>query len=287
MTNGNMENTESSDVCRKAAHVVAQPPDRQVLSPDEMRPMLHTLREQQVELQCRVAQLTARLETANREMDALMYAVSHDLCAPLRGMEGWGQAFLDDFGDPLEEEAQAYIRRICSESRLMEQRIDALLKLAQLAREEMRSERVNLSAIARTVADRLHEREPERAVEFSIQPDLSAFGDPRLLEITLMNLLGNAFKFTGKTSQARIVFGQTDVQGQRAFFVRDNGAGFDMAFASKLFGPFQRMHKASEFPGTGIGLAVVQRLIHRHIGRVWAEAHVNQGATFYFTLGER
>jgi len=252
-----------------------------------MRQMLHTLVERQGELLCRVAQLTARLETANKELDHLTYAVSHDLCAPLRGIDGWSQAFLEDFGGPLEGDSLAYIHRICSESRRMGQRIDALLQLTSLAREEMRSERVNLSAITRTVAARLHESEPERAVDFVIQPDLSAIGDPRLLEITLTNLLGNAFKFTGKTSRARIEFGQTDVQGQRTFFVRDNGSGFDMVFAKKLFGPFQRMHKASDFPGTGIGLAVVQRLIHRHIGRVWAEAHVNQGATFFFTLGEQ
>lgn len=290
MTNDKVESVETSDVCGKAA-CCAVPPlaDRQVLSPDDMRQMLHTLGEQQGELQRRVAQLTARLETANRELDDLTYAVSHDLCAPLRGIEGWSQAFLEDFGGPLalEGEALAYIHRICSESRSMGQRIDALLQLARLAREEMRSERVNLSSVARTVVARLQESEPERAVEFTIQPDLSAVGDPKLLEITLRNLLGNAFKFTGKTNPARIEFGQADVQGQRAFFVRDNGAGYDMTFSKKLFGAFQRMHSASDFPGTGIGLATVQRLIHRHGGRVWSEAHINQGATFYFTLGER
>jgi signal transduction histidine kinase len=150
-----------------------------------------------------------------------------------------------------------------------------------------RSEGKPVSAIAWTVAGSLQEAQPDRQVEFVIQPGLNANGDPRLLEIALTNLLGNAFKFTGKTPQARIQFGQTEVEGQRAFFVRDNGAGFDMALANKLFGAFQRMHKASDFPGTGIGLATVQRIVHRHGGRIWAEAAVDQGATFYFTLEER
>ncbi|MBF8284954.1 MAG: multi-sensor signal transduction histidine kinase, partial [Anaerolineales bacterium] len=151
---------------------------------------------------------------------------------------------------------------------------------------EMRQEPVNLSALAQALAARLQEAEPGRQVEFNIQAGLSARGDASLLEAVLSNLLSNAFKFTSQRAQARIEFGQTETRGQRAFFVRDNGAGFDMAYAQKLFGAFQRLHKASEFPGTGIGLATVQRVIHRHGGRVWAEAGVNQGATFYFTLEE-
>ncbi len=161
--------------------------------------------------------------------------------------------------------------------------IDDLLQLSRITRAEMHTERVDLSAIARSIAARLQEGEPQRQVEFIIQNGLSAIGDAHLLEVMLTNLLSNAFKFTGKTADARIEFGL--IQGERrVFFVRDNGAGFDMAYAKKLFGAFQRMHKDSEFPGTGIGLATVQRIINRHGGRVWAESAVNQGATFFFTL---
>jgi PAS domain S-box-containing protein len=228
----------------------------------------------------------AQLEAANKELEAFSYSVSHDLRAPLRGIDGWSLALLEDYGDALDEQGRQYLGRVRSETQRMGRLIDDMLQLSRVTRAEMRQEPVNLSALAQALAARLQEAEPGRPVEFNIQAGLSARGDASLLEAALSNLLSNAFKFTGKTPQARIEFGQTEIQGERAFFVRDNGAGFGMAYAQKLFGAFQRLHKASEFPGTGVGLATVQRVIHRHGGRVWAEAGVNQGATFYFTLEE-
>ncbi len=226
------------------------------------------------------------LRKANDELEAFSYSVSHDLRAPLRGIDGWSQALLEDYGDQLNEQGKSYIKRVRSETQRMGTLIDDLLQLSRLTRVEMRREQVNLSAIAQSIAAHLQESEPQRQVKFKIQKGLSAKGDAHLLEAALTNLLSNSFKFTGKTLQARIEFGQVEMENQRVFFVRDNGAGFDMAFAKKLFGAFQRMHKASEFPGTGVGLAIVQRIIHRHGGRVWAESAVNEGATFYFTLEE-
>ena len=239
-----------------------------------------------VELEQRVTQRTAQLEAANKELDAFSYSVSHDLRAPLRGIDGWSLALLEDYGSQLDGQAKTYLERVRSEAQRMGQLIDDLLQLSRLTNTEMNPRKVNLSALAGTIADRLQKAQPERKVEFVIQPRLNANGDARLLEIALTNLLGNAFKFTGKTPQARIQFGQTEVEGRRAFFVGDNGAGFDMALAKKLFGAFQRMHKTSDFPGTGVGLTTVQRIVHRHGGRIWAEAAVDQGATFYFTLEE-
>jgi PAS domain S-box-containing protein len=226
----------------------------------------------------------AQLEAANKELEAFSYSVSHDLRAPLRGIDGWSLALLEDYHDALDEQGRQYLDRVRSETQRMGQLIDDMLQLARVTRAEMHKAPVNLSALAQTIAAHLQETEPGRPVAFNIQLGLSAQGDASLLEVALSNLLSNAFKFTGKTPQARIEFGQTEIQGERAFFVRDNGAGFDMAYAQRLFGAFQRLHKTSEFPGTGIGLATVQRVIHRHGGRVWAEAGVNQGATFYFTL---
>ena len=193
---------------------------------------------------------------------------------------------LEDYGSQLDGKAKTYLERVRSETQRMGQLIDDLLKLSRLTSAEISIKRVNLSAMASTIAGQLQKEQPERQVEFVIQPGLNANGDGQLLEIALTNLLGNAFKFTGKTPQAHIQFGQTQVESQRAFFVRDNGAGFEMAMAKKLFGAFQRMHKASDFPGTGVGLTTVQRIVHRHGGRIWAEAVVDQGATFYFTLEE-
>jgi PAS domain S-box-containing protein len=231
-------------------------------------------------------QRAAQLEAANKELEAFSYSVSHDLRAPLRGIDGWSLALLEDYGSQLDGQAKTYLERVRSETQRMGQLIDDLLQLSRLTSAEMGIKKVNLSVMAGTIADQLQKSQPERQVEFIIQPGLYANGDPRLLEIALTNLLGNAFKFTGKIPQALIQFGQTEVEGKRAFFVHDNGAGFDMALAKKLFGAFQRLHKASDFPGSGVGLSTVQRIVHRHGGRVWAEAAVNQGATFYFTLEE-
>jgi PAS domain S-box-containing protein len=236
------------------------------------------------ELEQRVRERTVQLETTNKELEAFSYSVSHDLRAPLRGIDGWSQALLEDYHDKLDEQGRQYIERVRSETQRMGHLIDDMLKLSRVTRAEMTRERVDLSALAQAIAERLKDNEPRRQVDFNIQAGLTAQGDSYLLEVALANLLDNAFKFSGKRAEARIEFGQTESQGQRVFFVRDNGAGFDMAYSQKLFGTFQRMHKATEFPGTGVGLATVQRVVHRHGGRVWAEAEVERGATFYFTL---
>jgi light-regulated signal transduction histidine kinase (bacteriophytochrome) len=226
------------------------------------------------------------LETANQELEAFAYSVSHDLRAPLRGIDGWSLALLEDYHDQLDPQARQYLDTVRAEAQRMGQLIDDMLQLSRVTRSDMQSIPIDLSAMAQTVAARLQTEQPVRQVELVIQPGLAARGDPRLLEIVLTNLFSNALKFTGPRLTPRIEFGQTEIEDRQAFFVRDNGVGFDMAFAQKLFGAFQRLHKLSEFPGTGIGLATVQRIIHRHGGRAWAEAQVGQGATFYFTLEE-
>jgi PAS domain S-box-containing protein len=238
------------------------------------------------ELEQRVRQRTAQLESANTELEAFAYSVSHDLRAPLRGIDGWSLALMEDYHDQLDAQARQYLEFVRTEAQRMGQLIDDMLQLSRVTRSDMQSGRVDLSALAQTVTTRLRAEQPGRQVELVIQPGLVATGDSRLIEIVLTNLFSNAWKFTGRRPTARIEFGRTEVEGRQAFFVHDNGVGFDMTFAQKLFGAFQRMHKLSEYPGTGIGLATVQRIVHRHGGRVWAEAQVDQGATFYFTLEE-
>jgi len=238
------------------------------------------------ELEERVKDRTIQLEASNRELEAFCYSVSHDLRAPLRGIDGWSMALLEDYRDKLDEQGCRYLERVRYDTQRMGRLIDDLLLLSRVARGQIQRSLVDLTAIAQSVAARLQEAEPERPVEFTAQAGLTAQGDARLLEIVLSNLLGNAWKFSGRRPLARVEFGRTNVDGRPAYFVRDNGVGFDMTYAQKLFGAFQRMHKESEFPGTGIGLATVRRVIHRHGGRVWAEAQVDRGATFYFTLEE-
>ena len=206
------------------------------------------------------------------------------LRAPLRGIDGFSQALLEDYVDKLDAEGQGYLRRVQAASRHMGQLIDDLLKLSRVTRAEAYHETVELSALAQMVATELQQQEPERQVEFVITEGRTARGDARLLRVVLENLMGNAWKFTSKHPHARIEFGDAQYNGNRAYFVRDDGVGFDMAYADKLFGAFQRLHSVSEFEGTGIGLASVQRIIHRHGGRVWAEGEVDKGAAFYFTL---
>jgi signal transduction histidine kinase len=280
-------------------------------------------------LEQRVRDRTAELEIANRELEAFSYSVSHDLRSPLRAMDGFSMALLEDCAGKLDATAQDHLRRIRGGSQRMAELIDDLLQLSRVTRAELRRERVDLSALAGTVGLELHKAQSERTVEFTIADGLVGEGDARLLRVVLENLLGNAWKFTGKTPQAKIEFGVTNgecrvasgekrdecrvesdetggegrgASGEKGdpithhpspithasspvtFFVRDNGAGFDMAYAGKLFGAFQRLHSTTEFPGTGIGLATVQRIIHRHGGRVWAEGSVGRGATFYFTM---
>jgi PAS domain S-box-containing protein len=237
------------------------------------------------ELEQKVNDRTAQLEAANKELEAFAYSVSHDLRAPLRGIDGFSQALLEDYSDKLDAEGQDHLRRVRAASQRMGRLIDHLLQLSRMTRLAMHRDTVDLSTIASRVVAELQAAEPARRVEICVTPGLSANGDIHLLEMVLVNLLGNAWKFTSKTENARIEFGVTEHEGQRAFFVRDNGAGFDMAYADRLFGAFQRLHSNEEFPGTGIGLATVQRIIRRHGGQIWAESAVGSGAVFFFTLG--
>jgi PAS domain S-box-containing protein len=223
-------------------------------------------------------------EAANRELEAFSYSVAHDLRAPLRGMNGFAQVLLDNYKDKLDSEGQDWLAEIVLNAKKMGELIDGLLALARVTRSELRAERVDLSAIVREVASRLRALSPDRAVEVDVEEDIWAHVDARLARALVENLLDNAWKFTQNEPRPRIEFGRTQKDGALACFVRDNGAGFNMAYARKLFAPFQRLHSVSEFPGTGIGLATVQRIVHRHEGRVWAEGIVDGGATFYFTL---
>jgi protein-histidine pros-kinase len=225
-------------------------------------------------------------ETANRELEAFSYSVAHDLRAPLRGIDGFSMALLEDHSGQLDAQGKGYLNRIRQSAQFMAQLIENLLMLAQVTQSELRRERVDLSRLAQGAAARLQEAQPQRQAEIVIADGLLAHGDGRLLGIVFDNLVGNAWKFTANRSKARIEFGRSQNDGQPAYFVSDDGAGFDMAHASKLFGVFQRLHTAGEFEGTGIGLATVQRIIRRHGGRIWAEGRVDRGATFYFTLPE-
>jgi PAS domain S-box-containing protein len=225
-------------------------------------------------------------EAANRELEAFNYSVAHDLRAPLRGIDGFSQLLLEDYGGVLDAEGQHYLRRVRDAAQHMGRLIDSLLGLARLTRVNVRRERVDLSGLARATADGLKESEPDRVVEFVIGDGFTEKGDGALLGAAIENLLNNAWKFTRNQPNARIEFGSTQDGGQTTYFVRDNGAGFDMAFASKLFGVFQRLHTTSEFEGTGVGLATVQRIVRRHGGRVWGEGKVGEGACFHFTFGD-
>nr|AOR51146.1 histidine kinase [uncultured bacterium pAY4-1]AOR51206.1 histidine kinase [uncultured bacterium pAY4-2] len=238
------------------------------------------------ELEERVRDRTAQLAAANQELDAFAYSVSHDLRAPLRGIDGFSLALVEDFGDALSAEGKDYLRRIRAGCGRMGTLIDDLLYLSRLARNPLRREVVDLSLLARQVADELQQLDPARQIDWVIAPELLTVADPSLIRAVLDNLLGNAWKFTGKQGQARIEFGGFMQGDEEVYFVKDNGAGFDMLYADKLFKVFQRLHKVEEFDGSGIGLATVQRVIQRHGGRVWAQGEIGQGATFYFSLRE-
>jgi len=236
------------------------------------------------ELEQRVLERTAELQAVNKELEAFAYSVSHDLRAPLRSVEGFSQILLEDYVDSLDEEGQDYLRRVRAASQRMAHLIEDILALSRITRREMCREEVDLSALVREVAAELEQCDPERQVAFVIQEGVIVHGDAGLLRAVLENLVGNAWKFTAHHPRANIEFGVTRQNGKSAYFVRDDGAGFDMAYAEKLFMAFQRLHSVTEFEGTGIGLATVQRIIHRHGGRVWAEGAVEHGATFYFTV---
>ncbi len=229
-------------------------------------------------------QRAVQLEAVNRELEAFSYSVSHDLRAPLRAIDGFSQMLLEDYAGNLDAEGRNSLQRVRAAARKMGALIDDMLKLSRVTRAELTLEEVNLSEMARDIAQDLRRQEPERDGDFVIAAELRVQGDARLLRIALQNLLDNAWKFTRGKTGVRIVFDAVLDEDKHTYFVRDNGAGFDMTYADKLFGAFQRLHDVREFPGAGIGLATVQRVIHRHGGRIWAESTVNEGATFYFTL---
>ena len=235
------------------------------------------------QLEHRVLERTSELEAANRELEAFSYSVSHDLRAPLRSIDGFSQALLEDYGSQLDGDGQDYLHQVRSATQRMAELIDDLLTLARVARHSISHELVDLSSLADAIVQDLQAAHPDREVTWEIEPGLCATGDIHLLRVMLENLLGNAWKFTSRKPHATIAFGRTHGE-EEAYFVRDDGAGFDMAYADKLFSPFQRLHKQSEFDGTGVGLATVQRIVHRHGGQAWAEAAPDHGATIYFSL---
>jgi signal transduction histidine kinase len=263
--------------------------------------MLSEIQRQQATLEERVRERTQALEersreleaqereldATNKELEAFSYSVSHDLRAPLRAIDGFSKILLAECSSQLDEQGMHYLERVRAGTQRMGSLIDDLLELSRVSRRELDRREIDLSALGHLVIDELTRLRPERHVEWRIQPGLRTFADSRLMTIALENLLGNAWKFTAHRSDACVEMGQTADAGETVFFVRDNGAGFDMKYAGKLFGAFQRLHADSEFEGTGIGLATVQRIIHRHGGRVWAEAVKGKGAQFYFTLGDR
>jgi PAS domain S-box-containing protein len=230
-------------------------------------------------------QYTRELEFANNELESFSYSVSHDLKAPLRALDGFSEAVLSEYGDKLDKTGKDYLKRVRKASQSMGQLIDAILKLSRVGRAEMYEEKVNLSDMAHSIVEELKASQPGRQAEFIITPGIRVNGDIQLLRILLQNLLENAWKFTAKCQVASIELGVNEKNGERVYFIKDNGVGFDMKYAAKLFQPFQRLHPNSEFSGTGIGLATVQRVVHRHRGSIWPQSEIGKGTTFYFTLG--
>ncbi len=228
--------------------------------------------------------VNTQLFAANKELEAFSYSVSHDLRAPLRTIDGFSHALLEDCADRLDDDGKAHLNRIRAATQRMGLLIDDLLNLSRLSRAELHTQSLDISALASTIACDLQKAQPERQIELRIEKGLKATADPGLLRVVLENLLSNAWKFTSKRQSAHIEFGMAVGSGAPAFFIRDDGAGFDPAYADRLFGVFQRLHGMTEFPGTGVGLATVQRIVQRHGGRIWAESAVGRGATFYFTL---
>jgi light-regulated signal transduction histidine kinase (bacteriophytochrome) len=241
-------------------------------------------KELQSELDARVRQRTEQLGTVVEELEAFCYSVSHDLRAPLRAIDGFSQALVEEYDAKLDDNGRSYLNFVSESAQRMSQLIDDLLKLSRLGRGDVRRGPLDLSELAREVVDQLEISEPERQVSWQIEDAIPAVGDASLLRTVLENLLGNAFKFTGRSAEPVIKFGCAMQGTQNVYFVEDNGVGFDMKHAGALFGAFRRLHTEAEFPGNGVGLASVQRIIHRHGGRIWAEAEVGRGARFCWTL---
>ncbi len=227
---------------------------------------------------------TRELEQSNRELEAFSYSVSHDLRAPLRAISGFGALLRAESGSAMGVQGRHYLERIIAGTVRMSALIDDLLELGRVSRIEITRQALDLTVLATQIAGRLRERWPDRRVDVEIEPRLVALGDLKLMEVVIENLLENAWKFTGGRAVGQIRIGKVVERGEHAFFVSDNGVGFDPQYAENLFGVFQRLHAASDFPGTGVGLATVHRILQRHGGRIWAEAKADQGATFYFTL---
>lgn len=232
----------------------------------------------------RLSEASIALAAANDELEAFSYSVAHDLRAPLRGIQGFSQAVIEDYSDKVDARGRDYLQRVSAAAVRMSALIDDLLQLSRISRAGLVRGSVDLSALVGAIALELQQEWPGRTVEMVIAGGVHASGDSQLLRIALENLLGNAWKFTSKVAQPRVEFGRTVTDGNETFYVRDNGAGFDAAYAGRLFSPFQRLHAERDFPGTGIGLATVQRVVRRHGGRIWAEGQPDAGATFYFTL---
>ena len=277
--------TDMSATLEKGAHELRTSNEDLASEVVQRRWAEEQLRDANENLEIRVQERTRALKSANQELEAFSYSVSHDLRAPLRAMDGFSQALMEDYSATLDAGGKKYLSRIVQNSQRMGDLIDDPLELSRITRREMRREPVDLSEMAQGIIEKLRQTETERQVSAVVAEDLKVNGDEGLLRVMLENLLGNAWKFTRKHPTANIEVGRIDKDGRPAYFVSDDGAGFDMAYADKLFAPFQRLHRSAEFEGTGIGLATVQRIISRHGGSVWAESTEGQGATIYFTLG--
>ena len=243
---------------------------------------LATYREHLEEL---VSMRTAELKAVNKELESFSYSVSHDLRSPLRAIDGFSQTLLEEYADKLDPDGQQYLDRVRNAAQRMGNLIDDMLMLSRVTRSEIKREVVDLSALGLQVIEELQKNDPQRQVEVTVMPGMTVIGDRSLLEIVLENLLGNAWKYTGGMDMARIELGSEILENETVYFVQDNGIGFEMQYTNKLFAPFQRLHSSGEFPGTGIGLATVARIIARHNGRIWAEAAPDEGARFRFVLG--
>jgi signal transduction histidine kinase len=256
-----------------------------------VKPIVPAILKSKIEVFVRLKRQSELLEAKNielnsmiEELEAFSYSVAHDLRAPLARIDGFSEALLELQGERLDDDGKLYLQRVRTTTQRMCLLVDDLLRLSRLSRAEIHKERVDMSALARSVAAELQQREPDRQVDLLVRPDVVVFGDPVLLQSVMFNLLENAWKFTAKHPRARIEFGEFEKNGTPVYFVRDDGAGFDMASSQKLFQAFQRLHSNSEFAGNGVGLATVGRIVKRHGGRVWAEGAVERGATFYFSL---